>query len=85
MSAKQKSFWSKMTQPSAKRCWNNYLCAVRFCEPCRNRQRGLDEVARVRFDLVLLDVGLPDIDGREICKLMRKQGVGAPILMYRCR
>lgn len=42
---------------------------------------ALDEVARVRFDLVLLDVGLPDIDGREICKLMRKQGVGAPILM----
>lgn len=42
---------------------------------------ALDEVALVRFDLVLLDVGLPDIDGREICKLMRKQGVGAPILM----
>lgn len=42
---------------------------------------ALDEVARMRFDLVLLDVGLPDIDGREICKLMRKQGVGAPILM----
>ena len=42
---------------------------------------ALDEVARARFDLVLLDVGLPDIDGREICKLMRKQGVAAPILM----
>jgi len=42
---------------------------------------ALDEVARGQFDLVLLDVGLPDIDGREICKLMRKQGVTAPILM----
>ncbi|ETW13714.1 two component transcriptional regulator [Roseivivax marinus] len=33
------------------------------------------------FDLVILDVGLPDTDGREVCRLMRKQGVKAPILM----
>ena len=33
------------------------------------------------YDLILLDVGLPDIDGREICKLMRKAGVKTPIIM----
>lgn len=32
-------------------------------------------------DLVILDVGLPDTDGRELCRLMRKQGVKAPIMM----
>lgn len=32
-------------------------------------------------DLVLLDVGLPDMDGREACRLMRKAGVKAPIIM----
>ena len=32
-------------------------------------------------DLVILDVGLPDTDGRELCKLMRKQGVKCPVLM----
>lgn len=33
------------------------------------------------YDLVILDVGLPDTDGRELCKLMRKQGVKSPIIM----
>ncbi|MFZ7092092.1 response regulator transcription factor [Primorskyibacter sp. 2E233] len=33
------------------------------------------------YDLVILDVGLPDTDGRELCRLMRKQGVKAPIIM----
>jgi len=45
---------------------------------------GLEAMARVKselFDLVILDVGLPDTDGRELCKLMRKQGVKCPVLM----
>ena len=33
------------------------------------------------FDLVVLDVGLPDTDGRELCKRLRKQGVKCPIVM----
>jgi DNA-binding response OmpR family regulator len=30
---------------------------------------------------VILDVGLPDTDGRELCRRMRKQGVKCPIMM----
>jgi DNA-binding response OmpR family regulator len=30
---------------------------------------------------VILDVGLPDMDGRELCRLMRREGVRSPILM----
>ena len=32
-------------------------------------------------DLVLMDVGLPDMDGREAVKLLRKGGFKAPIIM----
>ncbi|WP_439138510.1 response regulator transcription factor [Roseicyclus sp.] len=45
---------------------------------------GADGMARAKealYDLVILDVGLPDTDGRELCRLMRKQGVKCPILM----
>ena len=45
---------------------------------------GADGLTRARdqmHDLVIVDVGLPDIDGRELCRLMRKQGVKCPILM----
>ncbi len=33
------------------------------------------------FDVLLLDVGLPDGDGREFCASLRQQGFDRPILM----
>jgi DNA-binding response OmpR family regulator len=33
------------------------------------------------IDLVLLDVGLPDMDGREACRVMRKNGFKSPVIM----
>lgn len=40
------------------------------------------ELARANyFDVILLDVGLPDMDGREVCRLMRRNGVTSPIIM----
>jgi DNA-binding response OmpR family regulator len=34
-----------------------------------------------RFDAVILDVGLPDGDGRDLCAKLRRQGVKVPIIM----
>lgn len=34
-----------------------------------------------RFDLVLLDIGLPDGDGRELCHRLRRDGRRMPIIM----
>ena len=42
---------------------------------------ALEIVKDSNHDLLILDVGLPDMDGREVCQLMRRAGVNAPIIM----
>ncbi len=42
---------------------------------------ALEQAKGAHFDLVLLDVGLPDLDGREVCKMLRRNGVKCPIIM----
>jgi DNA-binding response OmpR family regulator len=42
---------------------------------------GLEKAKAQSHDLVILDVGLPDMDGREVCRLMRKAGVRCPVVM----
>jgi DNA-binding response OmpR family regulator len=43
--------------------------------------QGVDIARKERLDLVILDVGLPDMDGREACKILRKSGFKSPIIM----
>ena len=42
---------------------------------------ALEIAKESNHDLLILDVGLPDMDGREVCRLMRRAGVNAPIIM----
>jgi DNA-binding response OmpR family regulator len=42
---------------------------------------GIKQAKADHVDLVILDVGLPDMDGREACKVMRKNGVKSPVIM----
>jgi DNA-binding response OmpR family regulator len=42
---------------------------------------GIQAARENHVDLVIMDVGLPDMDGREAVKLLRKGGVRAPIIM----
>ncbi|MFQ5764804.1 MAG: response regulator transcription factor, partial [Rhodospirillales bacterium] len=41
----------------------------------RSATEALDLAKEDYFDVIILDVGLPDMDGREVCRLMRRNGV----------
>jgi DNA-binding response OmpR family regulator len=43
--------------------------------------KGVSAAKAGEVDLVVLDVGLPDMDGREACKLMRRNGYKGPVIM----
>jgi DNA-binding response OmpR family regulator len=42
---------------------------------------GLEMAKQEKLDAILLDVGLPDVDGRQLCAQMRDSGVVVPIIM----
>ena len=42
---------------------------------------ALSKVRDVHVDLMILDVGLPDMDGREAVKILRRDGFKSPILL----
>src|SRR5271154_333642 len=42
---------------------------------------ALAALQSARFDAVLLDVGLPDVDGRQVCRQMRDNGTQIPIII----
>lgn len=46
-----------------------------------NATDGIAQAKGERIDLILLDVEMPDMDGRDACKIMRRDGVRAPIIM----
>lgn len=46
-----------------------------------NARDGIQQAQNTQIDLVLMDVDLPDMDGREACRMLRKSGVAVPVLM----
>nr|NIR37952.1 response regulator [Actinomycetota bacterium]NIU67528.1 response regulator [Actinomycetota bacterium]NIV87948.1 response regulator [Actinomycetota bacterium]NIW29282.1 response regulator [Actinomycetota bacterium] len=44
-------------------------------------QEAVDALARDRFDLVLLDLRMPGLDGISLVEVLRTRGEGVPILM----
>src|SRR5271169_4580118 len=43
--------------------------------------KGVQAAKAGQIDLVIMDVGLPDIDGHEAVRILRKNGFNAPIIM----
>ena len=46
-----------------------------------NAAKGISAARSGQVDLVVMDVGLPDMDGREAVKVLRKSGFKAPIII----
>src|SRR6202048_1685136 len=43
--------------------------------------KGMQAVRAGQIDLVIMDIGLPDVDGREAVRMLRENGFKAPIIM----
>jgi two-component system KDP operon response regulator KdpE len=48
-------------------------------------REALDEVGQARPDLIVLDLGLPDMQGQEVIRLLRGQGSSVPIVVLSSR
>ncbi len=46
---------------------------------------ALDTILQNPFDLILLDIMLPNLDGMEICKRVRYENINTPIIMITAR
>jgi two-component system response regulator MprA len=46
---------------------------------------ALQIAAAEEFDAAVLDIGLPDADGRDVCQALRASGVTAPVLFLTAR
>jgi two-component system response regulator MprA len=53
--------------------------------PVETGEGALTEVARSVPDAVVLDIGLPDVDGLEVCRRLRGSGNRVPVLMLTAR
>jgi DNA-binding response OmpR family regulator len=49
--------------------------------PAENGTKGVQAAKTGPIDLVIMDVGLPDLDGREAIRILRKGGFKAPIIL----
>jgi len=47
--------------------------------------QGIYKVELYGYDLIILDLGLPDIDGVDVCKRIRNAGITTPILILTAR
>lgn len=48
-------------------------------------KEALQQVTAEKFDLIILDITLPDMNGMELCKTIRESNRQIPIMMLTCR
>ncbi len=54
-------------------------------EVARSGKEAIALGTQGKFQAIILDLGLPDLNGRQVCERLRATGVGTPILMLTAR
>jgi DNA-binding response OmpR family regulator len=55
------------------------------CEICSNSKKILEKIFSEKYDLLILDIMMPEIDGFELLKKIRQAGFLIPIIMLSAR
>ena len=55
------------------------------CDAAFDGADGLDKALNNRYDLIVLDLMLPKIEGFEICRNIRKAGITSPVIILTAR
>ena len=55
------------------------------CDYAFTGPQGLELASTSPYDVILLDINLPKMDGLEVCQVLRRNGVDMPILMLTAR
>lgn len=55
------------------------------CDHAANGVAGLNLIQNQRYDVVILDLNLPKMDGLEVCAKLRASGLDVPVLMLTAR
>lgn len=62
------------------------LVAKRYVvDVCYDGEAGFNQALDETYDLLILDLGLPNMDGVEVCKRLRAEKFSSPILMLTAR
>ena len=46
---------------------------------------GLQKILQNKYDLILLDIMLPEVSGFDICRAVRKEGIDTPVILLTAR
>lgn len=72
-------------RPMAENIWEFLESCGQVMDHAADGQAGLQLALDNTYDVIVLDIGLPKLDGIEVCRRYRAQGGTAPILMLTAR
>ncbi len=55
------------------------------CDHAANGLAALERIRACTYDVIILDINLPKLDGLQVCQQMRSQGNDTPVLMLTAR